>query len=59
MRTLQEAPARTVPASFADPIIYSSGYVPITRMMKYGLALDVAGFVAIASVLALLGHVAF
>ncbi len=32
--------------------------VPIAQMMKYGLALDVAGFVAIVSVLTLLGHLA-
>jgi sodium-dependent dicarboxylate transporter 2/3/5 len=28
-----------------NAIVYSSGYVPITAMMRYGVALDVAGFV--------------
>jgi sodium-dependent dicarboxylate transporter 2/3/5 len=30
-----------------NAIIYSSGYVPITAMMRYGIALDVAAFVVI------------
>ncbi len=36
-----------------NAIVYSSGHVPITAMMRYGIALDVAGFVAIVSVLSL------
>jgi sodium-dependent dicarboxylate transporter 2/3/5 len=32
-----------------NAIVYSSGYVPITAMMKYGLALDVVGFVVISA----------
>ncbi len=38
-----------------NAIVYSSGHVPITAMMRYGLALDLAGFVAIVSTLYLLG----
>ena len=30
-----------------NAIVYSSGYVPITVMMKHGIALDIAGFVMI------------
>jgi sodium-dependent dicarboxylate transporter 2/3/5 len=30
-----------------NAIVYSSGYVPITQMMRHGLALDVAGFALI------------
>lgn len=36
-----------------NAIVYSSGHVPITAMMRYGVALDVAGFIVIVSVLAL------
>jgi sodium-dependent dicarboxylate transporter 2/3/5 len=38
-----------------NAIVYSSGHVPITAMMRYGIALDIAGFVVIVSVLMLLG----
>ncbi len=34
-----------------NAIVYSSGYVPITAMMKHGIALDVAGFVVIVLVI--------
>lgn len=34
-----------------NAIVYSSGYIPITAMMRYGLALDVAGFVLIVTLL--------
>ncbi|MPY88120.1 MAG: DASS family sodium-coupled anion symporter [Luteitalea sp.] len=30
-----------------NAIVYSSGYVPITAMMRYGLALDLVGFILI------------
>ncbi len=30
-----------------NAIVYSSGYVPITSMMKHGIVLDIAGFVVI------------
>ena len=38
-----------------NAIVYSSGHVPITAMMKYGALLDVAGFVVIVTVTVLLG----
>ena len=33
-----------------NAIVYSSGYVPITSMMRHGIALDLAGFVLIVVV---------
>ena len=30
-----------------NAIVYSSGYIPITAMMRHGIVLDVAGFVLI------------
>ena len=30
-----------------NAIVYSSGFIPITSMMKYGVLLDVAGFFVI------------
>jgi sodium-dependent dicarboxylate transporter 2/3/5 len=38
-----------------NAIVYSSGYVPITAMMRYGLLLDVLGFVVISGLVLLLG----
>jgi sodium-dependent dicarboxylate transporter 2/3/5 len=38
-----------------NAIVYGSGRIPLTAMMRYGLALDVAGVVAIVAVVALLG----
>jgi len=32
-----------------NAIVYSSGYVPITEMMKHGIALDLVAFVVIVS----------
>jgi len=40
-----------------NAIVYGSGRVPLTAMMRYGLALDVAGVAAIVAVVALLGPV--
>ena len=40
-----------------NAIVYSSGYVPITAMMKHGIVLDIAGFVAIVVLVSLLGWV--
>jgi sodium-dependent dicarboxylate transporter 2/3/5 len=40
-----------------NAIVYSSGYVPITAMMRHGVALDVAGFVVIVSLLLGLGKI--
>lgn len=42
-----------------NAIVYSSGYIPIGQMMKYGLALDVAGFITIVGVLTLIGPLLF
>lgn len=38
-----------------NAIVYSSGYVPFTQMMRYGLVLDVVGFVVIVTFVTLLG----
>jgi len=38
-----------------NAIVYSSGHVPITDMMRYGIVLDVAGFVLIVLVVSGLG----
>jgi sodium-dependent dicarboxylate transporter 2/3/5 len=40
-----------------NAIVYSSGHVPITAMMRHGVALDVAGFVVIVSLLLGLGKI--
>ena len=40
-----------------NAIVYSSGYIPITAMMKHGVALDVAGFVIIVLLIGVLGWV--
>ena len=37
-----------------NAIIYSSGHVPITAMMKHGLALDIAGFVVIVALVSVM-----
>ena len=38
-----------------NAIVYSSGYVPITAMMRYGILLDVVGFIVITALVLLLG----
>jgi sodium-dependent dicarboxylate transporter 2/3/5 len=38
-----------------NAIVYSSGHVPITAMMRYGIVLDVAGFILIVVVVSGLG----
>jgi sodium-dependent dicarboxylate transporter 2/3/5 len=38
-----------------NAIVYSSGHVPITQMMRYGIILDVVGFVVIVSFVTLIG----
>ena len=38
-----------------NAIVYSSGHVPITAMMRHGIALDIAGFVLIVVVVSALG----
>ena len=35
--------------------VYSSGYVSITSMMRYGIILDVLGFVVISALVLWLG----
>ena len=40
-----------------NAIVYSSGYVPITSMMRHGIALDIAGFVVIVAMVAGIGWV--
>ena len=40
-----------------NAIVYSSGFIPITAMMRYGIVLDVVAFVAIVAVVMLLGPV--
>lgn len=42
-----------------NAIAYSSGYIPITSMMKYGILLDIAGFVVIVGAVMLLAPVVF
>jgi solute carrier family 13 (sodium-dependent dicarboxylate transporter), member 2/3/5 len=42
-----------------NAIVYSSGFVPITAMMRYGIALDVIGFFVIVGMVLLLGPVGF
>ena len=36
-----------------NAIVYSSGYVPITSMVKYGVILDVIGFALVAVAISL------
>jgi sodium-dependent dicarboxylate transporter 2/3/5 len=38
-----------------NAIVYSSGYVPITSMMKHGIVLDVVGFVVIVVLVTTMG----
>ena len=38
-----------------NAIVYSSGFIPITAMMRFGIVLDVVAFVAIVTVVTLLG----
>ena len=40
-----------------NAIVYSSGYVPITAMMRHGIWLDVVGFVLIVLVVSAIGWV--
>jgi sodium-dependent dicarboxylate transporter 2/3/5 len=42
-----------------NAIVYSSGYVPITSMMRYGLAVDVVGFFVIIIAVLSLGPILF
>ena len=38
-----------------NAIVYSSGFVPITQMMRYGIMLDIFGFFVIVGMVLLLG----
>ena len=38
-----------------NAIVYSSGFVPITQMMRYGVMLDIVGFFVIVGMVLLLG----
>lgn len=42
-----------------NAIVYSSGFVPITSMMKYGILLDIFGYVIIVTLVLLLGPIVF
>jgi len=42
-----------------NAIVYSSGYIPITAMMKFGIALDVFAYVVIVATVMLLGPILF
>ena len=42
-----------------NAIVYSSGYIPITAMMRYGILLDVVGFFVIVGLVLLLGPLVF
>ena len=42
-----------------NAIVYSSGFIPITSMMKYGVLLDVVGYVVIVALVLLLAPVIF
>ena len=40
-----------------NAIVYSSGYIPITQMMRYGIVLDVVAFFVIVTLVLLLGPI--
>src|SRR5688572_3975316 len=42
-----------------NAIVYSSGYIPISSMIKYGILLDIAGYFVIVALVLLLGPVLF
>jgi sodium-dependent dicarboxylate transporter 2/3/5 len=42
-----------------NAIIYSSGHVPLTAMMRYGVLLDVVGFFVIVGLVLMLGPIVF
>jgi sodium-dependent dicarboxylate transporter 2/3/5 len=58
--TLGSSMGFMMPISTApNAIVYSSGYIPIGQMMKYGLLLDAVAFVLIVTFVTLLGPVIF
>ena len=42
-----------------NAIVYSSGFIPITAMMRYGIVLDLVAFVVIVAAVIVLGPVLF
>ena len=42
-----------------NAIVYSSGYIPITAMIRYGILLDIVGYFVIIGLVLLLGPVVF
>jgi sodium-dependent dicarboxylate transporter 2/3/5 len=42
-----------------NAIIYSSGYVPISHMMRHGLLLDLVGFIVIVTAVLTLAPLIF
>jgi sodium-dependent dicarboxylate transporter 2/3/5 len=42
-----------------NAIVYSSGFIPITKMMRYGIMLDIVGFFVIVGSVLLLGPLVF
>jgi len=46
-------------SSPTNAIVYSSGYISITSMMRYGVILDLLGFVVISAIVLLLGPLLF
>ena len=68
VRPLEPALAATLGASMGfmmpistapNAIVYSSGFIPITAMMRYGIVLDLIAFVAIVVLVLALGPVLF
>jgi sodium-dependent dicarboxylate transporter 2/3/5 len=58
--TLGSSMGFMMPISTApNAIVYSSGHIPIGQMMKFGLALDVAGFLAIVTLVTAVGPLLF
>lgn len=42
-----------------NAIVYSSGHIPLTEMMRYGVVLDVVGFFVIVAAVMLIGPILF
>jgi sodium-dependent dicarboxylate transporter 2/3/5 len=68
VRPLEPALAATLGASMGfmmpvstppNAIVYSSGFIPITAMMRYGVMLDIVGFFVIVGLVLLLGPLVF
>jgi sodium-dependent dicarboxylate transporter 2/3/5 len=58
--TLGASMGSMMPVSTApNAIVYSSGYVPIGKMMRYGVFLDIAGFIIIVFAVMILGPIIF